>query len=53
MIGGTKTQGIEQCNWSRAHGENVTQNTANTGRRTLIGFNIGRVIVALDLEDGG
>ena len=35
-----------------AHGEHVAENAADTGRRALIGLDVGRVVVALHLEDG-
>src|SRR5436190_2227899 len=44
-------QGVEAGNWPRAHGEYVAQDAANTGRGTLVGFDVARVIVALHLED--
>jgi hypothetical protein len=37
----------------RAHGENVAQDPADPGCRTLIGLDVGGVVVALHLEDGG
>ena len=48
-----KAQRIDQRNWARAHGENIAQNAANTGRRALIRLDIGRMVMALHLEDGG
>ena len=53
MIMGTKAQSVERRDWPRAHGEDVAQNAANARRRTLIGFDIGRVVVALHLEHTG
>ena len=53
MICGPKAQGIQQCHWPRSHCEYVAEDPANTCRRTLIGLDVGGVIVALDLEDGG
>ena len=35
----------------RAHGEDVTQDAAHAGCRALIGFDVGRVVVAFHLED--
>ena len=51
MIGSAKAQCIEVGNRPRAHCEHVAQDAANARRRALIGFDVGRVIVALHLED--
>ena len=46
-----EAQRIDQRDWPRAHRKNVAQNAADTGRRALVGFDIGRVVVALHFED--
>ena len=53
VIGRAEAQRVERRNRARAHGEHIAQNTANSGRRTLIGLDIGRVVVALHFEDAG
>ena len=53
MIGRAEAQRVERRNRARAHGEDVAQNAANARRRTLIGLDIGRVVVALHFEDAG
>ena len=45
-----EAQRIEDRYRSRPHREHVAQNTADPSRRTLIGLDEGRVVVALDLE---
>ncbi len=50
VVGSAKPQGIEHGDRPCAHGEDVAQNAADAGRRTLIGLDVGRVIVALHLE---
>ena len=51
MVRRAKAQGIEKRNRTRAHGEDITQNTANASRSPLIGFNVRRVIMAFDFKD--
>ena len=51
VIGCAEAQGIHRRNWACAHGEDVAQDSANARRRALIGLDVGRVIVALHLED--
>ena len=46
-----KGQRIHRRDGPRAHGENITQNAANTGGGTLIGLDVGGVVVAFHLED--
>src|SRR5579871_3567972 len=48
-----ETERIEAGDRTRAHGEDVAQNAADAGRRSLIGLDEGGVIVALHLEDAG
>ena len=51
MIGRAEAQGVHIRDRPRTHGEDIAQDTANTGRCTLIGLDIGRMVVALHLED--
>jgi hypothetical protein len=53
MVRRAKAQRVDQRDRPRAHCEDIAQNAANAGRCTLIGLDIGRVVVALHLEDGG
>ncbi len=48
-----ETQRIERGDGTRAHGEDITQNAANTGGRALVRFDGRGVIVALDFEADG
>src|ERR1700730_2147656 len=50
ILNGPKPQGIHHRNWPRAHGENIAQNAANTGRRALERFDKGRMVMRLNLE---
>ncbi len=52
VIGPAEAQRVEIRHRPRAHSEYIAQNAANAGRRALIGFDVGRVVVALHLEDG-
>ena len=47
-----KTQRIQIGNRPRPHGEDITQNAANPRRRTIIGFDVGWVVVAFHFENG-
>ena len=51
MVGRAETQRIQCCNRPCAHCEHIAQNTTDTGSRTLIGFDIGWMVVALHFED--
>src|SRR5438874_1221812 len=51
VIGPAEAQSVEVRHRSRAHGEHVAQDSADTRRRALIGLNVGGVVVALHLED--
>jgi hypothetical protein len=51
MIRRAEAQGVHRRDRPRAHGEDVAQNAADAGRRTLIGFDVGGMVVALHLED--
>ena len=45
-----KAQRVEAGDGTRAHREHVAQNTADAGRRALIGLDVARMVVALHLE---
>ncbi|MCY1228471.1 hypothetical protein D9M72_407900 [compost metagenome] len=51
MIRRAEAERIHRSNRTGAHGEDVAQDAADTGRRALVGLDIGRVVVALHLED--
>ena len=51
MVRLAEAQRIHRRDRPRAHGEDVAQDAADAGRRTLIGLDIGGVVVALHLED--
>ncbi len=51
MIRFAKAERIHRRDGTRAHGEHVAQNAANAGRCTLIGLDVGRMVVAFHLED--
>ena len=53
MVRRPKAQRIHQRHRTRAHGEDIAQDAADTGRRALIGLDEGGVVVALHLEDTG
>src|SRR5262249_55065808 len=53
MIGAAEAERVQIGDRPRAHGEDVAQDAADAGRRTLIGLDEGGMIVALDLEDRG
>ena len=46
----TKAQRIQLGNGTRAHGKDVAVDAPHTGRRSLVGLEGTRVVVALDLE---
>ena len=48
-----KPERIPQRNRTRAHREDVTDDSADAGRRPLVGLDERRVVVRLDLEDRG
>ena len=52
MVGPAEAQRVEVRDRARAHGEDVAQDSADAGRRALVGLDVGRVVVALHLEDG-
>ena len=47
-----EAQRIEAGDRPRAHGEDVAQDAADAGRRTLVRLDVARVVVALHLEHG-
>jgi hypothetical protein len=51
MIRRTEAQRVHGRDRTRTHGEHVAQNAADAGRSALIGLDVGRVVVALHLED--
>jgi len=53
MLGIAEAQGVQQGDWPGAHGEDVAHDAAHPRRRTLIGLDVGGVVVALHLEDTG
>ena len=46
-----EAQRVHRRDRARTHGEDVTQDAADAGRRTLVGLDVGGVVVALHLED--
>ncbi len=48
-----ETQRVHHGHGTRTHGEDVPQNTADAGCRTLVWLNVAGVVVALDLEGAG
>ena len=50
IIGTAEARRIEDRDRPRAHRENVAQNAADAGRRTLVGLDKRWVVVALDFE---
>ena len=53
MGGLAEAQRVHRRDGARAHGEDVAQDAADAGRRTLVGLDEGGVVVALHLEDDG
>src|SRR6185437_7895396 len=51
MIGPAEAERVQVGDRPRAHGEDVAQDPPDTRRRTLIGLDVGGVVVALHLED--
>src|SRR5690606_37336879 len=49
----TEPQRVHQRNRARAHGEDVADDAADTGRGSLVGLDEGRMVVGFDLEDRG
>ena len=50
VINRAETQRIHHSNRACTHGNNVTHNTAHTGRSTLVGLHVRGVVVGLNLE---
>ena len=53
VVGIAEAQRVEVGDGARAHGEHVAHDAADAGRRALVGLDVGRVVVALHLEDDG
>ena len=53
MVGPAEAQRVQVGDRPRAHGEDVAQDSADAGRRALVGLDVAGVVVALHLEDGG
>jgi hypothetical protein len=51
MAGVAEAQGVQQSDRPRAHREDVAHDAAHARRRALVGLDVGRVVVALHLED--
>ncbi len=51
VVRAAKAERVHRSNRARAHGEDIAQNAADAGGRTLVGFDVGGVVVALHLED--
>ena len=51
VVGPAEAQRVQVRDRPRAHGEDVAQDPADARRRALIGLDVGRVVVALHLED--
>jgi len=50
VAGRCETQAVEQRDRARAHGDDVAEDPADAGRRSLERLDGGRVVVGLDLE---
>ena len=50
VIGCTERERVHRCNRTGAHCEYVAEDAADTRCRTLIGFDVGRVVVAFHFE---
>ncbi len=53
LIEGTEAQRVQDCNWARAHGENVAHDAAHTSGGAFIWFDRAGMIVRFDLEHRG
>ena len=49
-VGRAEPQGVHHRHRPGAHGQDVADDPADTGSRTLVGLDVGRVVVRLDLE---
>ncbi len=53
VIGRAEAQRVHVGDGARAHGEDVAHDAADAGRGTLIGLDVGGVVVAFHLENHG
>ena len=53
MIDAAKAQGVERSDGPGAHGKNISQNTADAGGGSLIGFNKRRMVMTFHFESHG
>ena len=53
MVWPSETQCVHIRHWPRAHGEHIAQDAANARCCTLIGFDIGWMVVRFHFEDRG
>ena len=53
VVGVAEAQRVEVGDGAGAHGEDVPQDAADAGGRTLVGLDEARVVVGFHLEDGG
>src|SRR5208283_6054225 len=53
IVRAAKPQRIQVGNRPGAHGEDISENAAHAGGRTLVRFDEAGVVVAFHLEDGG
>ena len=51
VVGRPEAKRVHRRDRTRAHREDVPQDAAHASRRTLIGFDVGRVVVAFHFED--
>ena len=51
VIGPPEAERVHRRDGPRAHGKDIPQDATHTRGRPLIGFDVGRVVVALHLED--
>ena len=52
-VGGAEPQLVHHRDRPRAHGHDVADDAADAGGRALVGLDVGRVVVRLDLEGDG
>ena len=53
VVDGAEAQRIHEGYGTGAHGEDVAEDSANPGGRTLVGLDCRRVVVGLDADGGG
>ena len=51
MLRRAKAKRIHRRNRTRAHGEDIPQDAAHASRGPLVGFDIGRVVMAFHFEN--